>query len=201
MKRHAVAWQSKFNVTNTYFSPICDGWANLPSPSSGVIFPTTLALLLLATVTNGLSGGPHANSAKDHQELSPESLNRLHIMCTTDAHSHINCPIYFERNLNHRNTVTFANHAVEELDDVLLPLQTGRDVLLPLIGLPCSVARLPLSKHAARLQTVRSISLIQSGILYCSSIFGYRNVPIRQLEPGITQSGAAIAAVYRPLVD
>lgn len=68
-----------------------------------------------------------------------------------------------ERNLNHRNTVTFANHAVEELDDVLLPLQTGRDVLLPLIGLPCSVARLPLSKHAARLQTVRSISLIQSG--------------------------------------
>ena len=70
-----------------------------------------------------------------------------------------------ERNLNHRNIVTFANHAVEELDDVLLPLQTGRDVLLPLIGLPCSVARLPLSKHAARLQTVRSISLIQSGIL------------------------------------
>lgn len=87
-----------------------------------------------------------------------------------------------ERNLNHRNIVTFANHAVEELDDVLLPLQTGRDVLLPLIGLPCSVARLPLSKHAARLQTVRSINLIQSGILYCSSIFGYRNVPIRQLQ-------------------
>lgn len=88
-----------------------------------------------------------------------------------------------ERNLNHRNIVTFANHAVEELDDVLLPLQTGRDVLLPLIGLPCSVARLPLSKHAARLQTVRSINLIQSGILYCSSIFGYRNVPISQLQP------------------
>ncbi|MBU5601194.1 CSS-motif domain-containing protein, partial [Citrobacter sp. S55_ASV_140] len=88
-----------------------------------------------------------------------------------------------ERNLNHRNTVTFANHAVEELDHVLLPLQAGRDVLLPLIGLPCSVARLPLSKHAARLQTVRSVNLVKDGILYCSSIFGYRNEPVRRLEP------------------
>jgi len=89
-----------------------------------------------------------------------------------------------ERNINHRYTVTFANHAVEALDDVLLPLQAGRDILLPLIGLPCSVARLPLSKHAARLQTVRSISLIQGGILYCSSIFGYRNVPSPHVLPG-----------------
>lgn len=88
-----------------------------------------------------------------------------------------------ERNLNHHYTVTFANHAVEELDDILLPLRTGREVLLPLIGLPCSVARLPLSKHVARLQTVRSINLVQGGILYCSSIFGYRNVPINQLQP------------------
>lgn len=44
-----------------------------------------------------------------------------------------------ERNLNHHNTVTFANHAVEELDDILLPLQTGRDMLLPLIGLPAQL--------------------------------------------------------------
>ncbi|ABV12306.1 hypothetical protein CKO_01165 [Citrobacter koseri ATCC BAA-895] len=36
------------------------------SISSAVNFPTTLAVLQLAFVTNGLSGGPHANSTTDH---------------------------------------------------------------------------------------------------------------------------------------
>ena len=83
-----------------------------------------------------------------------------------------------QRNLNQQRVVQFANHAVEELDKVLLPLQAGSEVLLPLIGLPCSVAHLPLRKQAAKLQTVRSIGLVQDGTLYCSSIFGYRNVPV-----------------------
>lgn len=78
--------------------------------------------------------------------------------------------------------MVFANHAVEELDNVLFPLQSGRDVLLQLIGLPCSVSHLPLRKQAAKLQTVRSIGLVQNGTLYCSSIFGYRNVPVREIQ-------------------
>lgn len=28
-KPHAVVWQSKSSVTNTSYSPICNGWANL----------------------------------------------------------------------------------------------------------------------------------------------------------------------------
>ncbi len=63
-------------------------------------------------------------------------------------------------NPNQQRVVQFANHAVEELDKVLLPLQAGSEVLLPLIGLPCSVAHLPLRKQAAKLQTVRSIGLV-----------------------------------------
>ncbi|MFP1483687.1 CSS-motif domain-containing protein [Escherichia coli] len=85
--------------------------------------------------------------------------------------------IYSQRNLNQQRVVQFANHAVE-YNKVLLPLQAGSEVLLPLIGLPCSVAHLPLRKQAAKLQTVRSIGLVQDGTLYCSSIFGYRNVPV-----------------------
>ncbi len=54
-----------------------------------------------------------------------------------------------QRNLNQQRVVQFANHAVEELDKVLLPLQAGSEVLLPLIGLPCSVTHLPLRKQAA----------------------------------------------------
>lgn len=70
-----------------------------------------------------------------------------------------------QRNLNQQRVVVFANHAVEELDNVLFPLQSGRDVLLQLIGLPCSVSHLPLRKQAAKLQTVRSIGLVQNGTL------------------------------------
>jgi hypothetical protein len=110
-----------------------------------------------------------------------ENAYRLHLCALLTLILTLTVRFISERNLNHRNIVTFANHAVEELDDVLLPLQTGRDVLLPLIGLPAQWRVYPA--HAARLQTVRSISLIQSGILYCSSIFGYRNVPISQLQP------------------
>ncbi|MGS6554111.1 EAL domain-containing protein, partial [Escherichia coli] len=106
--------------------------------------------------------------------------NRM-IVCTICAlvtlASTLSVRFISQRNLNQQRVVQFANHAVEELDKVLLPLQAGSEVLLPLIGLPCSVAHLPLRKQAAKLQTVRSIGLVQDGTLYCSSIFGYRNVP------------------------
>lgn len=94
-----------------------------------------------------------------------------------------------ERNLNHHRTVAFANHAVDALDNVLHPLLVGRNVLLPLLELPCATAHLPLRKQAARLQTIRSIGLVKEGILYCSSIFGARNTPIRQLQPDLPAAG------------
>ena len=107
--------------------------------------------------------------------------NRM-IVCTICAlvtlASTLSVRFISQRNLNQQRVVQFANHAVEELDKVLLPLQAGSEVLLPLIGLPCSVTHLPLRKQAAKLQTVRSIGLVQDGTLYCSSIFGYRNVPV-----------------------
>ena len=91
--------------------------------------------------------------------------NRM-IVCTICAlvtlASTLSVRFISQRNLNQQRVVQFANHAVEELDKVL----------------PCSVAHLPLRKQAAKLQTVRSIGLVQDGTLYCSSIFGYRNVPV-----------------------
>lgn len=102
-----------------------------------------------------------------------------------------------QRNLNQQRVVVFANHAVEELDNVLFPLQSGRDVLLQLIGLPCSVSHLPLRKQAAKLQTVRSIGLVQNGTLYCSSIFGYRNVPVREIQADLP----AVQALLRLTID
>ncbi len=90
-----------------------------------------------------------------------------------------------ERNANQQRILSFTNHAVSSLDRILIPLAQGRGVLLPLVGLGCGEAHLALRKQAATMQTVRSIGLIKNGILYCSSIFGYRNVPIHQLQPAL----------------
>lgn len=90
-----------------------------------------------------------------------------------------------QRNLNQHLTVAFVTHAVEALDKILLPLQASRETLLPLVGRPCLSTHLLLRRHAATLQTVRTIGLVKDGILYCSSIFGQRDVPVRQLQPAL----------------
>ncbi len=142
----------------------------IPAFSSAVIFPTTLPLLRQAFVAIRLQGGPHA---KAQRIIKTYRRNRM-IVCTICAlvtlASTLSVRFISQRNLNQQRVVQFANHAVEELDKVLLPLQAGSEVLLPLIGLPCSVAHLPLRKQAAKLQTVRSIGTVQDGTLYCSSI-------------------------------
>ena len=60
-----------------------------------------------------------------------------------------------QRNVNQQNTLNFAAHSVNVLDNVLLPLEKGRNPLLALVGAPCSQAHLVLRKQAASLQTVR----------------------------------------------
>ena len=85
-----------------------------------------------------------------------------------------------ERNLNQDKIVAFTAHAVESFDKLLLPLERKRDVIMALVGLSCANAHLLLRTQAASLQTVRDIGLIKDGVLYCSSIFGYRDVPIQQ---------------------
>ncbi len=74
-----------------------------------------------------------------------------------------------QRNINQDRIHDFTHHTVRALDKVLLSLEVQRETLLSLVGIPCSEANLILRKQAAILQTVRSIALIQDGILYCSA--------------------------------
>jgi sensor c-di-GMP phosphodiesterase-like protein len=93
-----------------------------------------------------------------------------------------------QRNVNQDRIHAFANHSVNALDSILIPLESGREKLQSLVGAPCVDIHLSLRKQAATLQTVRSIGLIKDGILYCSSIFGIRDVPIRQIQPALPSS-------------
>lgn len=170
------------------------------SSSSTPRFPTTLAVSRLAFVANAY----WAARMQTAQRIINHYRRNRFIVCTICALVTLilTLSIRFisERNLNHHRTVAFANHAVDALDNVLHPLLVGRNILLPLLELPCATAHLPLRKQAARLQTIRSIGLVKEGILYCSSIFGARNTPIRQLQPDLPGSRRSAATFHGSLV-
>lgn len=90
-----------------------------------------------------------------------------------------------QRNLNQQSVQNFASQSVNALDKLLLPLKAAQAPMQTLVGQPCSQAHLALRKQAAALQTVRSIALVEKGVLYCSSIFGNRNIPLRTLQPDL----------------
>lgn len=90
-----------------------------------------------------------------------------------------------QRSLNQQRVQMTTNKMVVAMDKILRPLSEQHLSLLQLVGKPCEDVRLPLRKLAASLQTVRSLVLVKSNILYCSSIFGDRNVSIHQLQPDL----------------
>jgi len=88
-----------------------------------------------------------------------------------------------ERNVNEQRRQAFNQRVISTLESILVPLEQANKDVMPLVGMSCQVAQLKMSEHAARLQTVRSIGLIKDDILYCSSIFGARAVPVHLLQP------------------
>jgi sensor c-di-GMP phosphodiesterase-like protein len=87
-----------------------------------------------------------------------------------------------ERNLNEQRVAQFNQRVINTLDTLLAPLNTVSDDIMQLIGTSCADAQLKIREHAAKMQTVRAIGLIQDGVLYCSSIYGSRDVGIHQLH-------------------
>lgn len=97
-----------------------------------------------------------------------------------------------QRSVNHKQIDTLTRHSVERLNKILQPLQTQRHAMLALVGQPCEAIHLQLRKVAVELQTVRSIALIKSGQLYCSSALGARNVPIHSLQTRLPNPQAVL---------
>lgn len=94
------------------------------------------------------------------------------------------------RNSNELRVTQFTGRAVALVETLLAPLESGRTALAPLVGLPCDMAQLPLRVEAARLQTLRAIVLVKSGVIYCSSIFGSRDKTLDSLQPRLPSPAA-----------
>lgn len=103
-----------------------------------------------------------------------------------------------QRSLNQQRIQMSTNKMVAAMDNILRPLEAQRTSLLQLVNQPCQNVHLMLRKLAASLQTVRSIALVQSEQLYCSSIFGQRNIPLRQLQPALPADRALLTFSYDP---
>ena len=88
-----------------------------------------------------------------------------------------------QRSLNQQRIQTVTGQMVLAMDKILLPLENQHTSLLNFVGQPCRDIHLPLRKLAATLQTLRTIALVKSSILYCSSIYGERNVNVHQRQP------------------
>ncbi|HDG1682923.1 TPA: EAL domain-containing protein [Kluyvera ascorbata] len=88
-----------------------------------------------------------------------------------------------QRSINQHQIDALTAHSVDRLNRILQPLKTQRAEMLALVGQPCEAIHLPLRKLAVMLQTVRSIALVKSGKLYCSSALGSRNIDVHSLQP------------------
>ncbi|MFU0448400.1 EAL domain-containing protein [Pseudocitrobacter faecalis] len=93
-----------------------------------------------------------------------------------------------QRSENKQQIESYTLRAVTTMEKILRSLEKERIDLQPLIGKPCNDNLLQLRQQVATLKTARSIFLVKDGILYCSSAFGERNIPLRKLQPRLAAS-------------
>ncbi len=90
---------------------------------------------------------------------------------------------FSERQLNEQHILQFNQRAVSTVEALLSPFDILFQDALPLMPLPCESVQQTLREHSARVPTVRSISLVRNGVIYCSSIFGSTNYSISRMHP------------------
>lgn len=88
-----------------------------------------------------------------------------------------------ERQLIEQRVTQFSERAVSTVEALLAPFDGLFHDALPLMVLPCENVQRTLREHTARVPTVRSISLVKNGIIYCSSVFGTTSYNIRGMHP------------------
>jgi len=120
---------------------------------------------------------------------------------------------FSERQLNEQRILQFSQRAVSTVEALLSPFDILFQDTLPLMLLSCEKAQQTLRMHLARVPTVRSISLVKNGVIYCSSIVGSTHYNISKMHPrlpapapllllstdNIINKGSPILLSWRPL--
>lgn len=88
-----------------------------------------------------------------------------------------------QRSVNQQQIDALTLYAVNKLNNILQPLETQREAMSLLVGQSCDHIHPTLRRLAAELQTVRTIALVKSGLLYCSSALSERNILVQTLQP------------------
>lgn len=96
------------------------------------------------------------------------------------------------RNVNQHKVNDFGRYTTTTMENLLTPHEQIGLRVAPLVGKPCNEVRQMLGQYVARARTLRAIVLVQDDILYCSSVFGQRNVAIKSLEPSLPSSEPAM---------
>ncbi|KAA5923972.1 EAL domain-containing protein [Pantoea sp. Bo_2] len=90
-----------------------------------------------------------------------------------------------EKSRIEQQAMDFADKAIMRFDRMFSPLEVSASNTLGLVGAPCQDVRFPLIEKISSLQTVRAILLVENDMLYCSSIYGPRNIPFSQTYPDL----------------
>lgn len=91
---------------------------------------------------------------------------------------------YFEeKSYVQQRAISFADNAITRFDRMFSPLDVSANNMQGLVGMSCPDARFPLIEKISSLQTVRAILLVEEDRLYCSSIFGSRDISFSQTYP------------------
>lgn len=77
----------------------------------------------------------------------------------------------------------FARNAIQRFDRMFSPLDVAADEALGILGTDCEKVRFNLIERLSRLQTVRSILLINHDRIYCSSIYGASDIAFSDNYP------------------
>lgn len=91
---------------------------------------------------------------------------------------------YFtQRNWHEERIQRFNTEAITSIERLLTPLNQINQQVQPLLDKTCQYAEIEMRKKIVQYQTIRSISLIKDGIVYCSSIVGKINLQATKLQP------------------
>lgn len=117
------------------------------------------------------------------------------------------------REANKQRVLQFGQRAVSTVERLTSPFDQLYEYAVPLTGRPCDRIQQELRIQTAKVHTVRSVSLVENGVVYCSSVFGSSRFSLHGMKSRLPSStprlflsvdqlinkGSVILVYWRPL--